>query len=103
MLVAVVTFQLPKRVSREEIAAAFQGSASRYLGMAGLLRKNYWVSEDGMRAGGIYFWESRAHADAVYNPDWRAGVTAKYGAEPTIEYLDSPVMVDNVAGRIATD
>ena len=68
MLVAVVTFQLPKRVSREEIAAAFQGSASRYLGMAGLLRKNYWVSEDGMRAGGIYFWESRAHADAAQGP-----------------------------------
>jgi len=103
MIIAIVTFKLPKRVTREEISAAFQSTAPRYLGMPGLLRKNYWVSDDGLRAGGIYVWESRSHAEAVYNPEWKAGVTVKYGAEPDVVYLDSPVMVDNTAAKITVD
>jgi len=103
MIIAMVTFKLPKRVTREEISAAFQSTAPRYLGMPGLLRKNYWVSEDGLRAGGIYVWESRERAEAVYNADWKAGVTAKYGAAPEIVFMDTPVMVDNTAGKITVD
>lgn len=103
MIVAIVTFKLPRPASRDEISAAFQSTAPRYLGMTGLLRKNYWVSDDGLRAGGIYVWQSRAHADAVYNAEWKAGVTAKYGAAPEIAFFDSPVMVDNTAARITVD
>jgi hypothetical protein len=100
MIVAIVTFRLSKAVTREEISATFQSTAPRYLGMPGLLRKNYWVADDGLRAGGIYVWESRERAEAVYNAEWRAGVAAKYGSEPEIAYYDSPVMVDNTAGAI---
>ncbi len=100
MIVAIVTFKLPRAVSREEIASTFQSTAPRYLGMPGLLRKNYWVADDGLRAGGIYVWESRDRAEALYNAEWKAGVTAKYGAEPEIVYLDSPVMVDNTTAKI---
>lgn len=103
MIVAIVTFKLPKAVTREEISATFQSTAPRYLGMPGLLRKNYWVADDGLRAGGIYVWESRARAEAMYNADWKATVAAKYGADPEIVYLDSPVMVDNTAGKISVD
>ena len=69
--------------------------------MPGLLRKNYWVSEDGRRAGGIYVWASRADADRVYTADWKKSVEAKYGAPPVIEYLYSSVMVDNRDGTIS--
>ncbi|MGH6737640.1 MAG: monooxygenase, partial [Bradyrhizobium sp.] len=75
--------------------------APRYQGTAGLLRKNYWLSEDGYRAGGIYVWESRAHAERVYTAEWRKMVTEKYGHPPSIEYLHSPVMVDNRDGSIS--
>jgi hypothetical protein len=63
--------------------------------MQGLLRKNYFISEDGRRAGGIYVWAARADADRLYTPEWKAFVQSKYGAPPQIEYLHSPVMVDN--------
>jgi hypothetical protein len=56
--------------------------------------------EDGRRAGGIYVWASRADADCVYTREWKAFVAEKYGAPPTIEYLHSPVMVDNREGTI---
>jgi hypothetical protein len=59
------------------------------------------MSEDGRRAGGIYLWESRAAADRVYTPEWKAFVEGKYGAPPSIEYLHAPVMVDNREGTIS--
>ena len=66
-----------------------------------MLRKNYWLSEDGRRAGGIYVWASRADAERVYTDEWKAFVESKYGAPPSIEYLHSPVMVDNRDGTIS--
>ena len=47
MIVAIVTFRLPKPVNLDEITKTFQSTAPRYKGVAGLLRKNYFVSEDG--------------------------------------------------------
>ena len=101
MIVAIVTFRLPKPVSLDEITKTFQSTAPRYQGMAGLLRKNYWVSEDGRRAGGIYVWETRADAERVYTAEWKNLVESKYGSAPEIEYLHSPVMVDNRDGSIS--
>ena len=59
------------------------------------------MSEDGRRAGGIYVWESRAAADRVYNAEWKKFVEDKYGSPAKIEYLHSPVMVDNREGTIS--
>jgi putative monooxygenase ydhR len=101
MIVTIVTFHLPQPATLADITKTFQGTAPKYQGIPGLLRKNYFMSEDGRRAGGIYVWESRADADRVYTAEWRAFVTGKYGTPPAIEYLHSPVMVDNSAGTIS--
>jgi hypothetical protein len=101
MIVTIVTFKLPKQTSLAEITKTFQGTAPRYQGLKGLLRKNYWLSEDGRSAGGIYVWETRADADRVYTADWKRTVEEKYGSPPTVEYLHSPVMVDNREGTIS--
>ena len=37
----------------------------------------------------------------MYTPEWKAFVKGKYGSEPEIVYVDTPVMVDNEQGRIA--
>lgn len=101
MIVTIVTFHLQQPATLAEITKTFQSTAPKYRGIPGLLRKNYFVSEDGRRAGGIYVWESRADADRVYTAEWRAFVEGKYGTPPSIEYLHSPVMVDNDAGKIS--
>jgi len=95
MIVAIVTFHLSQPTTLEGITKTFQATAPKYRGMPGLLRKNYFVSEDGRRAGGIYVWQSRADAERLYTADWKAFVQGKYGVPPVIEYLHSPVMVDN--------
>ena len=61
------------------------------------LRSN---SEDGRSAGGVYLWETRAAAEAIYNSEWKARVKQLYGSEPKISWFDTPVVVDNQAGAI---
>lgn len=101
MIVTIVTFHLPQPTTVAEMTKTFQSTAPKYQGVAGLIRKNYFVSEDGKRAGGIYVWESRADAERLYTPEWVKFVEGKYGTPPRIEYLDSPVMVDNRDGSIS--
>jgi hypothetical protein len=101
MIIAVVTFRLPKPLTVAEATEIFQSTAPKYQGLAGLVRKNYLLSEDCTRAGGAYLWESRADAERVYNADWKKTVEEKYGAPPTIDYFESPVMVDNRDGSIS--
>ena len=102
MIVAIVTFRLPEPWTVEQAASVFESTAPKYLGKPGLVRKHYYVSEDGKRAGGIYFWKTRADADACYTDEWKATVTGKYGAAPDIAFSSVPVWVDNVAGKIET-
>jgi hypothetical protein len=101
MIVTVTTFYLKHPATLGEMTKVFQTTAPKYQGMPGLLRKNYWMSEDGLRVGGIYEWASRADADRAFTPDWKKFVESKYGTPPVIEYLHSPVMVDNREGTIS--
>jgi hypothetical protein len=101
MIVAVVTFRLPKPLMLAEATAIFESTAPKYQGLAGLSRKNYLLSEDGTHAGGVYFWETRTDAERVYNADWKKMVEAKYGSPPVVEYFNSPVVVDNRNGTIS--
>jgi len=100
MIVSIVTFKLPKLWTVEEAAAVFKSTAPKYLRKPGLVRKHYYVTEAGDRAGGIYFWESKADALACYTAEWKAMVTAKYGAAPEILYAAVPVSVDNLQEAI---
>ncbi|MFA5912953.1 MAG: monooxygenase [Burkholderiales bacterium] len=99
-VIAIVSFKLPQQQTLEQATATFQSTAPKYLNLPGLLRKNYFLTGDGMRAGGVYVWESRQAAERMYTPEWKAFVRGKYGNEPEIVYVDTPVLVDNEQGRI---
>jgi hypothetical protein len=100
MIITLVQFPLPEPIDLAEAELRFRSSAPKYLALPGLLRKHYVLTEDGRFAGGIYLWESRAAAEAVYSGEWRERVAALYGAEPTITWFDSPVGVDNLLGTV---
>ena len=100
MIVSIVTFKLPRRWTVEQATAVFKSTAPKYLGKAGLVRKHYYVTEEGDRAGGIYLWKSKADAEACYTPEWKAMVTEKYGAAPEILYAHVPVSIDNLKQAI---
>lgn len=103
MITVIVEFKLPQPMTVDQARETFQSTAPKYLGMAGLVRKYYFLSDDGAKAGGIYLWQSRAQADLVYTDDWKAFVRGKYGSEPTLTYLACPVVVDNLSNEIIVD
>jgi hypothetical protein len=103
MIIAITTFQLPKPLSRDEARRIFLSTAPKYQGLAGLLRKHYMLSEDGMTVGGVYLWNSRSEAESMYTESWRAFVREKYRTDPTVTYFECPVVVDNVAKQVFTD
>ena len=103
MITVITTFQLPKPITREEARSTFQRTAPKYQGVAGLFRKYYFLSEDRKTIGGIYLWNSRAEAEAMYTESWRAFVRDKYDADPSVTYFDCPVVVDNVSHEILSD
>lgn len=94
MIVTVVRFPKSEPRSSQEALDAFSPGASSYLSVPGLLLKAYIRSEDGTQIGGTYWWKDRASAEAKFNPGWLAGVTEKYGAAPSIEWFDAPLVVD---------
>ena len=100
MTVAVVTFQLPKATTAEQMSGAFKAAVPMFQAAPGLLHKYFYVSEDGRRAGGVYVWASRAEADSFYNAGWRGFVENKFGVPPAIDFLSSPVSIDNLHATV---
>ncbi|MGI9537917.1 MAG: YdhR family protein, partial [Desulfocapsaceae bacterium] len=86
-----------------EARTIFLSTAPKYQDVPGLIRKVYIFSEDENTVGGIYLWNSRAEAEAMYTESWKAFVQEKYGTDPSVTYFESPVVVDNVTHDILSD
>ena len=100
MITVIVEFGLPQPISSQQARETFLSTAPKYQGLPGLIRKYYFLSPDGATAGGVYLWQSREDADRLYTDEWRAFVRGKYGSEPVLKYLETPVVVDNVSNEI---
>jgi len=98
MIIASVRFRLRPGTSLEDATKAFEASTPKYRDAPGLITK-YYVFGNG-KGGGIYLWESRQAAERLYTAQWKQMIAERYGAEPEIEWLENPVTVDNVSGRV---
>jgi putative monooxygenase ydhR len=94
MIVAVVNFALPAPLSTDEARAMFEASAPSYQNVDGLRRKHFLLADDGRSAGGVYLWDSREQAEALYDEAWRSRVAARYGSQPQVTFYNSQVTVD---------
>ena len=103
MIIVFTALTLSKPITREEARSIFLSTAPKYRGVKGLFRKHYVLSQDGATVGGVYIWNSRPEAEALYTESWRSFVREKYGTDPTVTYFESPVVVDNVTQQVVTD
>ena len=71
MITALVRFKLPANIDDAKAAKLFQGSAPKYQGLPGLIRKYYLFDAESRTGGGCYLWESREAAERVYTAEWR--------------------------------
>ena len=103
MITAIVNFKLPADIDARKAAELFKGSAPKYRGMKGLVRKYYLFDDKSRIGGGVYLWKTRADAEAVYTPQWQDYIADRYGAAPDIRYFETAVVVDNESDKILAD
>ncbi|HUU71014.1 MAG TPA: YdhR family protein [Burkholderiales bacterium] len=102
MITEIVTFKLPEGSKREDVLANFEMTASVWSQNPDLIRKNYLFDADNNVAGGVYLWRNKAHAEKWHGDEFRARVKQLYGAVPTSQFFETPIVVDNLAGEITT-
>ncbi len=101
MITALVQFPLTEGTTLEQARDAYEGSAPKYRGLAGLVRKYYLFDAATGIGGGCYLWESREAAESFYDDAWKRYIADRYGEEPRISYFETPVVVDNTLEEAA--
>jgi len=95
-LITVVTrFPLPAGLSADQIRAAFDEAAPGFRNVPGLVRKQFLRSKDCRTAGGVYLWNDERAARVFMNERVAPMIREKFHVDPTIEFYDSPVIVEN--------
>ena len=102
MITSIARFQLPPGIPTEAVKKGFVEVAPEFKHPSGLLRKYFLISEDG-KTGGVYLWTSMEQARTFSEEVLRPMIRDKFQAEPSIEYYDAPVVVDNVTSEIIAD
>lgn len=102
MITAIVQFTVSSDTTREQVFENMKNVAPKFKNMPGLIRKNFLFDGDRGIGGGVYTWETREAADAVYaeGGPWREAIRNLYGVEPEIIIFETPVIVDNAIGEI---
>ena len=105
MITAIVQFKVAKDADRAQILENMKNVAPKFENMPSLVRKNFLFDGERGIGGGVYTWESREAAEAVYaeGGPWREAIRNLYGVDPEITYFETPVIVDNATGKIKTD
>ena len=103
MITSITRFQLPPGIPTDAVRKGFAEVAPKFKHPSGLLRKYFLISEDRKTGGGIYLWNSMEEARTFSEGMLRPMIRDKFQVEPSIEYYDVPVTVDNVTSEIIAD
>jgi hypothetical protein len=90
MFITIVRFKLNK-ISLNEATQLFQKYSAAYIDTPGLKNKHYIYSDN--QGGAVYVWESKEDAERLFTTEWHAMMLNRWGGEPRIEWLESPVTV----------
>ena len=103
MITVIVYFKLPDGMTREKIISKFEQTAQKWSDNQDLIRKNYLIDLDSGIAGGVYLWKEKMHAEIWLGAEFRKMVKDNYGHEPTFQFFESPIIVDNIIGDITKE
>jgi heme-degrading monooxygenase HmoA len=95
MTIVVTRFALPADAVAEKIRAAFTEAATHFRNVPGLVRKQFLLSRDCKTAGGVYWWNDETAARAFMHERVAPMIRAQFQVEPTIEFFESPMTVEN--------
>lgn len=101
MITEIVTFELPKGISRGEVMEKYRTTASAWSKNTDLIRKNYFFDEAKSLGGGVYVWTSLEAADKWHGDDYKNRIRELYGSEVTMTRFDTLLVVDNVSREVS--
>ena len=99
MISEVVMFDLPAGMTRAEVVQGMREVAPAWRRNPDLIRKTFLYDPANSRTGALYLWTTRAAAEAAHDGAWRQRVMDKYGSVPTLQYFETPLVVDNALGE----
>ena len=103
MITVIVHFRLPDGMVREKIISKFEHTVQKWRDNQDLIRKYYLINLDRGIAGGVYLWKKKIHAEIWLGAEFRKMVKDNYGEEPTFQFFETPILVDNIAGDITKE
>ena len=103
MVTVIVYFRIPEGMMREEIILKFEQTSLKWRDNQDLIRKNYLIDFDKGIAGGVYLWREKIHAEIWLGAEFRKMVKDNYGEEPTFQFFETPIVVDNITGDITKE
>ena len=100
MITVIVNFMLPDGITRDEVVSKFEQTIQKWSDNPDLVRKNYLIDLDRGIAGGVYLWKEKMHAEIWLGAEFKKMVKDNYGGEPTFQFFETPIIVDNITGDI---
>ena len=100
MVTVIVYFKLPDGITREDIIFKFEQTTQKWQDNQDLISKNYLIDLDRGIAGGVYLWKEKIHAEIWLGAEFRKMVKDNYGEVPTLQFFETPVVLDNITGEI---
>jgi len=94
MITEIVSFNIPKTTSRDQVLEDARTTIDRWKGFSGLVRKTF-VRKGADAVMGIYLWESLEAAKAGHDESWLKKAEMKWGNRPQISYYDTVMVLDN--------
>jgi hypothetical protein len=95
MITVITRFSVPTAITASQMRAGFTQVAPAFRNVPGLIRKQFLLSADGRTAGGVYLWEEEEAARTFMQQRVAPLLREKFHVEPTIEFYESPVLVEN--------
>jgi hypothetical protein len=100
VITEIVTFQLPEGISRDQLLAKYRSTADKWRQNPDLVHKQYFYNADKNTGGGVYLWKSMEAAQRWHGSTFRQMVMEIYGSEPSMQYLEGMLVVDNLSGQV---
>ncbi len=103
MITEIVLFDLPAGITRDEMIAQFRDSIPRWQQNPDMIRKYMIFDLKAGKGGGVYLWNSVEDAKRWHDESFRQRILQYFGSEPTYQYFEAPVIVDNAAQDVVVE
>lgn len=97
MITEIVTFDLPRGITRDEVLEKYNATVPRWRANPDLLRKTYIYDAENGTGGGVYLWKSKAAAQDAHNAEWCRMAQEVYGSAPRFAYFEAVLEINNTA------